>query len=108
MSSFLFGMQELIHWLESHLLSCPYKSWLGLNCPGCGMQRSFIALLKGNFVESIVYYPALLPIMITFMLTAIHLIFKLKNGDNYIKYSFIISISIVTINFIVRLILGID
>ena len=45
---------------------------------------------------------------ITFMLTAIHLIFKLKNGANYIKYSFIISISIVTINFIVRLILGID
>lgn len=96
-------MNELIHWLENHLLACPYKSMFGVACPGCGMQRSFIALLKGQLVESFLLYPALLPVIITLLLLVLHLKFKFKNGANYIKYSFISSISIMSISYLIKL-----
>lgn len=104
MSSF-FLMEKIIHWLETHMMACPYKAWLHIDCPGCGMQRSVIELLKGNFYESFLFYPALLPIFFTFLITFLHLVFKFKNGANWIKYTFIITVAIITINFVVKLFL---
>jgi hypothetical protein len=93
---------SIIHWLEDHLMTCPYKALSGLECPGCGMQRSFIELLKGNFGESFYLYPGLFPVMITILLTALHIKFKFRNGAGYIKYAFIFTVSVVMINYIVK------
>lgn len=98
-------MQSIIHWLENHFMTCPYKAMSGVDCPGCGMQRAFIELLKGNFVESIQLYPALLPTIFTLLITILHLIFKFKNGAAIVKYSFIITVSIVVISFLFKMIL---
>lgn len=96
-------MLAFLHWLEEHMMTCPYKAITGIDCPGCGMQRSFIALLKGDLVESFLLYPALLPVIFTLLLTAAHLYFKFKNGANYIKYSFLITMSIIVISYILKL-----
>ncbi len=77
----------------------------GVDCPGCGMQRAFIELLKGNFIESIQLYPALLPTIFTVLITILHLFFKFKNGAAIIKYSFIITVSIVVLSFLIKMIL---
>jgi len=98
-------MNSIVHWLENHLLACPYKSLTGIDCPGCGMQRSFVELLKGNLMDSFFMYPALLPVMFTLCLTALHLKFKFKKGADYIKYSFIFSVIIIMTNYILKFIL---
>ncbi|OFY97424.1 MAG: hypothetical protein A3K10_01270 [Bacteroidetes bacterium RIFCSPLOWO2_12_FULL_31_6] len=85
------------------MLACPYKNYLGVDCFGCGMQRSFIELLKGNVVASFYLYPALLPMIIMFLFLITHLIFKFKNGGTWLKYQFIIVVALVVINFIVKL-----
>ncbi|MDB4534511.1 DUF2752 domain-containing protein [Vicingaceae bacterium] len=94
----------LVSWLENNMLSCPYKKYFGLDCLGCGMQRSLLALLKGNIVESFYLYPALIPMLIMLFLLIAHLVFKLKNGAALLKYNFIFVISIVVINFVLKLI----
>ncbi|NCP45741.1 MAG: hypothetical protein COW67_10100 [Flavobacteriales bacterium CG18_big_fil_WC_8_21_14_2_50_32_9] len=94
---------RLIHWLEQHLLDCPYKKYLGMDCMGCGMQRAFIALLKGNLVESFLLYPPLITLILMFILLPLHLIFKFKHGAAWLKYLFIFNLSVVVINFIVKL-----
>ncbi len=76
-----------------------------MDCLGCGMQRSFIALLKGDFVASFYYYPALMPMILMFFFLIAHLIFRFKNGAAWLKYLFIFNISIVVINFILKLVL---
>ncbi len=53
----------MVEWLESHMLPCFYKKYFGVDCPGCGMQRSLVALLKGDLLESLHLFPALLPLM---------------------------------------------
>jgi hypothetical protein len=67
------------------------------------MQRSFIELLKGNFYESFVLYPALLPTMFLLTFLVLHLIFKFKNGANILKIVFIINASIMVLNYIYKL-----
>jgi len=51
-------------WLQNHLLTCPFKKLTGFDCPGCGFQRSVIALLQGDVLKSIQFYPATIPIFI--------------------------------------------
>ncbi len=96
-------MNQIAGWLERHMMICYYKKLSGIDCPGCGMQRAFIYLLRGNFIESFHSYPALLPVLFTLTLTAIHLSYGLKNGAALIKYSFIITISIVIISYVFKL-----
>lgn len=97
---------RMADWLEQHLLPCPSKSLFGLDCLGCGMQRSFVALLRGNVKESLLMYPALIPVMLTLLLTAIHLKFRLKNGAALIKYSYIGTIMIVVLSYLFKLLHG--
>jgi hypothetical protein len=93
-------MGAIVHWLENHMMPCPYKQHLGIDCPGCGMQRSIIELLKGNLWESIVTYPPLIPMAIMIIYLFLHLIFKFKRGAQIVKYMFIFVAIIITINYI--------
>ncbi|MGE0561702.1 MAG: DUF2752 domain-containing protein [Flavobacteriales bacterium] len=96
-------MSGIVNWLEEHLLACPYKKYFNIDCMGCGMQRSFIELLKGNFWDSFMLYPALLPIIVMLVFLPLHLIFQFKNGATILKYFFIFNISIVVVSYIIKI-----
>jgi hypothetical protein len=98
-------MNTLINWLQRHMQPCFYKQYLGMECPGCGMQRAFIELLKGNVLESIKLYPALLPVIFMMFYLILHIVFDFKKGATIIKYSFIINVVIIMIHYIAKLIL---
>ena len=53
-----------INWLQKHLLPCPFKYVTGIDCPGCGFQRSVVQLLKGNFDQSWALYPGTIPLIV--------------------------------------------
>ena len=36
-------------------LTCPFKILFHIDCPGCGLTRATISLLKGNIMESLHY-----------------------------------------------------
>jgi hypothetical protein len=97
-------MDRLINWLEAHQNSCPFKEHFGIDCPGCGLQRSIIELLKGNIMESIILYPALLPILTMFSFLALHLLFRFRHGALILKIMFIFNISLIALNYIYKLI----
>jgi len=97
-------MYLFIHWLENHQLTCPYKKYFGIECAGCGLQTSFIELLKGNIYESIKIYPPLLPIILMFMFLVLHLKFNFKHGAIILKIIFIFTCLLILINYIYKLI----
>jgi hypothetical protein len=96
-------MEKLIAWLEAHQLPCFYKHYFGLDCLGCGMQTAFILLLKGKYLESMRTYPALLPTFFLILFLILHLIFKFKKGAAILKLTFIITVSIMVISYVVHL-----
>ncbi len=93
----------IIDWLQKHQLPCLYKKILGFDCPGCGMQSAVIELLKGNICESIKLYPALIPIIFMFIFLLLHIIFKIKNGANILKFLFIANTIIILINYLFKI-----
>lgn len=92
-----------LHCLEHNLLRCPIKQNFGIDCPGCGIQRSFVALMKGDVLESLKFYPATIPIITLFALTIVHLKFDLKNGAFFIKLLYIAITLIIVINYIYKI-----
>jgi hypothetical protein len=77
---------HLVRWLGDHLLSCPFKRYLHIECPGCGFQRSLLSLFQGRIQESLSLYPATIPIMGVMIFSLFHLKFKFVNGALIIKY----------------------
>jgi len=78
------------------MLPCMYKSIFGIDCPGCGFQRSCIALLRGHWKESLAFYPATIPILIT----AIFLLLNIKyrfSKSKVIKNALYITVGIIII-----------
>ena len=53
-------------WLQGHLLPCPFKYFTGVDCPGCGFQRSVLALIRGDLHTSFALYPAAVPLLLFF------------------------------------------
>ena len=96
---------NIADWLEKYQLPCIHKFVTGHDCPGCGMQRAIVALLRGNVVESVKIYPPLIPITIMLILLIVHLIFKLKHGAKMLTYLFIINVIIILGNFLYKLLI---
>lgn len=91
-------------WLEEHMLQCPSKKLFIIDCPGCGLQRSLLALLKGDVLLSWKIYPPGIFVIITLIVLLLHLLFGFKHGALVLKTLFIITISIMTINYIYKII----
>ncbi len=98
-------LERIILWLESHQGTCAFKEQTGLECPGCGLQRSLIALLKGDLLESFLLFPALLPLMAMFFFLAIHLVFKLKHGAVVLKIFYITNVILIVAGYIYKIII---
>jgi hypothetical protein len=75
-----------VDWLEQNMLTCPSKKWLHLECPGCGLQRSVIALLRGDIPTSLSLYPATIPLLALLGFLVLHLKFDFRYGAVVIKY----------------------
>ncbi|MDD5508488.1 MAG: DUF2752 domain-containing protein [Bacteroidales bacterium] len=97
-------MVGLIHWLEQHQLPCIYQKVLGIPCPACGLQRSFIELLKGDLIGSVKAYPPLIPVLFLFALAGLHLIFRFNRGASLLKITALVIGAIMTVNYILTII----
>jgi len=92
----------IIDKIENLQQPCFYKLLTGYDCPGCGLQRAIIALIKGNVLESIKFFPALLPLAFMFGFLIAHSIFKFKRGAKILTYLFIFNILIIITNFVYK------
>ena len=48
-----------------HLLgiTCPIKYVTGISCPGCGMTRAWLSLLRGDTAQAFAYHPLFLLVL---------------------------------------------
>lgn len=90
----------------SLVTDCPSHIMFGIYCPLCGGTRAISSILRGDILLSLVYNPAVLPAIISFIIYDISaLIAILKNKDKILKVHKAVWISILVIlgvNWIVR------
>ena len=73
------------NWLQNHLLPCPFKFLTGIDCPGCGFQRSLTALLHGDISDSFHLYPATIPLIIFSLFGLADKFFNIDNSNHRFK-----------------------
>lgn len=96
----------MLWWLENHMLPCQFQSLIGIECPLCGTQRSFIQLLKGNFAESFSTYPPLIFVLIYFVILALYLSKLRWISRKSLDISSISVLTIIFINYTIKIISG--
>ncbi|RKS42698.1 uncharacterized protein DUF2752 [Gillisia mitskevichiae] len=75
--------------MEELLLPCLNKQLFGLECYGCGGQRSVLLLLKGDFHAAFIMFPAIYPILILLGFVIFNLFYKFQK-DYLIKITLIL------------------
>lgn len=96
-------MSALVDWMRDNMLTCPGKAMTGLDCPGCGMQRSIIALLEGDVLASLKLYPALIPFLITIILLAAYLFNRNARLAAWMRVFYLGTAAIVVLNYLLKL-----
>ena len=52
--------------MENYMLPCMFKKLFGIDCIGCGIQRSFNLILHGEFVNAFTLFPAIYTTLLFF------------------------------------------
>ncbi len=58
---------------------CAFRAATGLPCPGCGLTHAGLALLRGEFVESLRYHALIVPYILTIAANTIQIDFFAVN-----------------------------
>lgn len=83
--------------MEAYLLPCINKEIFGMECYGCGGQRSLMLLLNGHFQDAFFMFPAIYTIIILLFFVVINIFYKFK-------YDFIIKIGLLILNAAIMLV----
>jgi hypothetical protein len=89
---------------KDYMLPCLSKQVLGIECPGCGIQRAIYLLFQGEFLAAFKMYPAIYPILVLFGFLFLDQFIKIKFNNKIIISLMIISILSILINFFLKII----
>ncbi|WP_245731371.1 DUF2752 domain-containing protein [Kriegella aquimaris] len=86
------------------MLPCITKKLFDFDCPGCGLQRSVVLLLKGDFIGAFEMYPAIYSIVLLFSFLLINNFTTIKYANKITILLMISSVVLILGNFILKMI----
>ncbi len=90
--------------VENYMLPCMTKQFLGFDCPGCGLQRSAIFLLQGDFVAAFTMYPAIYPMLLLFSFIGLKHVVSIRFENTITFGLLLVTFLAILANFILKLI----
>lgn len=86
------------------MLPCFTKQFFGVDCPGCGLQRSLLFLINGEFVEAFKMYPAIYPMILLFSFLILSKTLKLKYSNIITNVLMVTTVAGILINYVLKFI----
>lgn len=99
----IISMLFALH-IEDYMLPCFTKKIFGVDCPGCGLQRSVAFLLKGDFAAAFEMYPAIFTIIPLLVFLFADTFFKIKYANKISITLMISSVVLILTNYILKFI----
>lgn len=87
---------------EDYMLPCLNKKFLGIECMGCGMQRSLSLIIQGDFVAAFYMYPAIYTLILLISFVLINSYKNYKFASKIIITLAIINVILIVGNFIFK------
>ena len=88
--------------LENYMIPCLSKTLFGLECMGCGFQRSLLLIWRGHFIEAFYMYAAIYPLLILLGYLVFTRFYKFKNYSKGISWLSIVSITTIIISYTIK------
>lgn len=88
--------------IEQYMLPCFTRKLFGFDCPGCGLQRSFVHLVKGEFSAAFEMYPAIYPMLLLFGFLAMDKMFSIKYSNTVTILLIIMTVGTLFTNYILK------
>lgn len=88
---------------DDYLLPCLNKKLFGVDCPGCGIQRSLVHVAKGEFTDAFYMYPAIYTLLIFAIFLLLNWKLKFKNARKIIIILASINLLIILISYIIKM-----
>lgn len=85
------------------MLPCVNKKLFGVECMGCGTQRSINLLFNGDFIGAFKIFPPIYTLILFFIILFLHFIDKSRNYNKSIIYLVIINGIIMLTNYIYKI-----
>ena len=87
------------------MLPCMSKQLMGMDCPGCGIQRSISFLLQGNIVDSFLMYPGLFPGIFLFVFLIVDWFKDFKHGEQIKLWATILTIGTIVSSYLIKMVI---
>jgi len=88
---------------EEKMLPCMNKQLFGVECPGCGTQRSISFLLEGEFYEAFKIFPAIYTLGIFFIFLFLYFFDKKRNYIRLVIASAILNGIVIIASYIFKM-----
>lgn len=85
------------------MLPCMSKQIFGIECPGCGIQRSIMMLIQGEFAAAFKMYPAVYPITTLFGFLVVDYFFRIRRSNIISIFLMVTSVIMILTNYIFKL-----
>ena len=96
-------LEFMLQQIDDYMLPCLNKKLFGVECFGCGFQRSAIHLVKGEYTEAFHFYPAIYTLVLLLIFVLANLKFKFKNGQKIILTLAILNALIIVISYFIKM-----
>ena len=87
---------------EKYMLSCFSKKIFGVDCPGCGIQRSVALILQGEFVAAFKMYPGIYTLILLFGFLLVNNFYTIKHSNKIIITLTISTVFLILTNYILK------
>ena len=86
--------------IENYMLPCFTKKLFGFDCPGCGLQRALVHLVKGEFGAAFEMYPAIYPMFLLFGFLMLDKVYPFKFSNIITIALMVTTVTTILINYI--------
>ncbi|MGL2965775.1 DUF2752 domain-containing protein [Flavobacterium sp. XGLA_31] len=89
--------------MEEYMLPCLNKKLFGVECFGCGAQRSFVMLVHGNFSEAFHLFPPVYTTLLLLVCIGLHFIDKSRNYHKAIIGMAVINAVLLVVSYLYKI-----
>lgn len=88
--------------IDEYMLPCFSKKIFGIDCPGCGIQRSVSLIFQGEFVAAFKMYPAIYSLLLLLGFLLIDNFYKIKFSNKIIITLTSTTVFLILTNYILK------
>ena len=88
---------------EDYMLPCLSKKLFGMECFGCGFQRSLVLLFQGEFVAAFKMYPAIYTLILFVAFLILNIFYKFKYEERIKLILVVLNVVIIVTSYIIKI-----